>query len=223
MRRIDRFAVFVSLFLGGCVSGTSTESENTVTGYAVLSDGQPAAGAVLTARSSVFMVSDGVPAWTSVAADTADSLGRFKVRIPRAQALYLEIRQGNTALTPGVKAEVCFSVYPFGVRRPDSLGTFRLLPSGSIKGRIAPKSVPSLSGYWVGIFGSSAMVKLAPDSLGGYPFVLEGLYPGLNQLTLATLKGVVNPSTSDTGGNYWPAPWARVESDSTSDMGSIPF
>ena len=59
--------------LHGCVQGTSTDTDNTVARTVLLSDGRPAAGAVLTVRSLENIVSpDGVPAWKLLASDTAD-------------------------------------------------------------------------------------------------------------------------------------------------------
>lgn len=222
MRRPEKTSLWnpllLCLALAGCY-GTSTDTENTMTGVALLADGRPAAGAVLAIRSRELVVSpQGIPSWKALFTRTADAQGRFfEVSLPKDREIYLEIRQAPAETSPGHFPQVYFIRYGESQPRPDLLASVTLSPSGSLKGSIGSKTDPLPINCWLGVIGSSAFVKLdsASDSTG-HPFRLDGLFPGSHDLTLVSVAevGTTVMSTSDK-------PKGEVKPDSVTEMGSI--
>lgn len=222
MRRPEKPALWISFLLGlalACCTGTSTDTENTLTAVAYLADGRPAAGAELAVRVPKLIVSpQGIPSWQTLTSLTADRHGRFsEVRLPQGEEIYLEVRQNPGDTVQGHSPQVYFIRYQVAEARPEFLGAVTLSPSGSIQGRIESKTDSLAAHHWIGVIGSSAMVKLSAsaDSVS-FPFRLVGLYPGSHALTVVNLAdtgvGVMTANTKPTG---------EVKPDSVTDLGSI--
>lgn len=212
-------SILVCLALAGCY-GTSTDTENTLTATAYLADGRPAAGAVLAVRVPTVVVSpQGIPSWKSLVTSTADDQGRFfDVVLPQEGEIYLEVRQ-NPADTPvpGNPPQVYFIQYVADQARPDHPGTLTLSPSGSLTGRVELENDSLIPHHWIGVIGSSALVKLdAATGSASIPFQLDGLYPGRHALTFVNAgvagAGIVSVNLKPVG---------EVKPDSVTDMGPI--
>ena len=230
------YAFLLNLALAGCLAlacclslascyGTSTDTENTLTGTAYLSDGRPAAGATLAIRSGKLVVSpQGVPAWKTLATATADSKGRFfDVTLPQGTEIYLEVRQ-SPADTAGQahSPEVYFISYDIGDERPTEPGGITLSPSGSLKGSLGLKTGPHPENQWLGVVGTSVFVKLdsATDSTN-FPFQLDGLYPGTHALSVVTFADVGGGDVTVMGTTTKPT--GVVAPDSVTDLGLVPY
>lgn len=166
--------------LSGCLFGTSTDTENTVvslSGTILLSDGRPAGGAVLSARTGEVRISpEGIPSWTLLAADTADAEGKFAFNLAEERELFLEIRERGDSPRKEYP-EVLFA--RIARARAGDLDTFRLAPSGSVVGRLARPSGPLPDSLWIGVLGTSVLARAGtPDDSGGVAFRLDGLPPG---------------------------------------------
>lgn len=201
----------------GC-TGTSTESENTVgliAGRAVRADGAPVPGAGITLRSREI-VSKGMDlAWKVLDTATADPQGRFGLELPDDKEVFLEIREADPA---GPHPLIHLTRYDSRVR-PRRFGDLVLSPSGTLEGRLVPGPGAPTRNLWVGVAGTSVLVKLpgTADSTG-LPFRLDGLPGGEHALIVAVPAGVMsNPDPVKA------PPRVAVAADTVTDAGRVFF
>lgn len=204
--------------LSGC-TGTSTESENTlglVPGRAMRADGGPASGARITLRTREIVAEGSNLAWRVLDTAAADRQGRFELNLPESLEVFLEIRAANPA---GSHPLLHFIRYDSADVRPRRFGDLVLTPSGSLEGRLTPRPGAPTVNLWVGVAGTSVLVRLpgAADS-SGLPFRLEGLPAGEHALTIASLGGMSSgpPPTL-------PQPRVAVTPDTLTDAGQVFF
>jgi hypothetical protein len=170
MRERYRSLALASLLIAaGCgqrLAGTSTTTENTLTGVAMLPDGRPAAGAVVAARSPEVVLSRShVPLARLLAQSTADSAGRFSLPLPRGEAYYLEVRRGDSVSW--------YRQFAPDTARALALGTVYLEPTVEVKGTVRPENGPWETRAWVGIAGTDLFRAVDPtDDPAGAAFSL---------------------------------------------------
>lgn len=205
-------ATLLAASLPGCTEGTTTSTDNTVARIAIHSDGRPAAGAVLTARSVDTLLSpDGIPAWKVIASDTADAQGRFRKEVSADSGIVWEIRERPDSPVQRYPEALIVGMGVGGGGIPD---TFRLAPSGIATGRLARTAGPLVAGLWIGVPGTSVLAQAgAPDDSGGVAFRLEGLPPGSWPLEVIPVQA--DPTLAG------PTPPVRVEAEKVTDQGSI--
>lgn len=204
--------------LFGC-NGTSTESENTlglVPGRALGAEGEPASGARIILRSRDLVSEGGGLAWKVLDTATADRQGRFGIKLPEGREVFLEIREAEPA---GPHPRIHFKRYDSADIRPGRFGDVILTPSGILEGRLTPRPGAPTQNLWVGVAGTSALVRVegAADSTG-LPFRLVGLPAGEHALTVVAVGGLVsgpNPSK--------PSPRVAVAADTVTDAGQVFF
>lgn len=200
----------------GC-TGTSTESENTlglVPGRALLAEGAPASGARITLRSREIVAEGLDLSWRVLDTATADLQGRFELRLPESLEVFLEIREASLA---GPHPRIHFTRYDSADIRPRRFGDLVLAPSGTLEGRLTPKPGAPTLNLWVGVAGTSVLVRLpgAADS-AGLPFVLAGLPAGEHALTVAAVGGVASVPYPTK-----PPPLVLVAADTLTDAGQV--
>lgn len=202
----------------GC-TGTSTESENTlglVPGRALRAGGSPASKARITLRSRE-VVADGFHLeWRVLDTATADQQGRFELRLPESVEVFLEIREADSAVP---HPQTHFTRYDSAAIRPRRFGDLVLAPSGTLEGRLTPRPGAPNANLWLGVAGTSVLVKLpgTADSTG-LPFRLEGLPAGEHTLSVVAQGGV---TSSPPPAN--PPPRANVAADTVTDAGQVYF
>ena len=185
----------LALALAGCLSGTSTESENTVrpgsAGRARFSAGAPAAGARVSIRTREVVRRGDSLAWRLVADAIADSEGRFRIALPDTGEIFLVVRAaGGTEGNPAGGALPCRLLqFDAAAPRPKDLGDVVLMAAGAVTGRLAP-----LSGYlppalWVGVPGTELLIKITgPGQEGILPFRIQGIPYGARSLVAVVPK-----------------------------------
>lgn len=201
----------------GC-TGTSTESENTlglIPGRALLAEGAPASGARVTLRTREIVAEGLDLAWRVLDTATADPQGRFELKLPEDLEVFLEIREADPV---GTHFQIHFTRFDSAGIRPSRFGDLVLAPSGTLEGRLTPRPGAPTTNLWVGIAGTSVLVRLegAADS-AGLPFRLDGLPAGEHALTVATVAGLA-------AGRY-PSepPRVAVAADTLTDAGRVFF
>jgi hypothetical protein len=183
-RRAAAFGVGASLLVlvAGCrterSAGTSTSVGDDPEGTALLSDGQPASGALVCARTGEVEYLDGIPRCKPLDSARADAQGRFRLDPERlAGSFYLEIACDAAAecSRPG---EVFFR--PMAAAR-DLIDEFALSPPGSLAAKITWSGIPDTT-LWVGIRGTAhfAAPRLVTRLDGGIAWEarIDGLFPG---------------------------------------------
>jgi hypothetical protein len=224
------FLGLLSFLLPQCIfddrqAGTSTSVTNpaaVVTGFAILEDGSPAAGAEISLRKPIIQVShEGVPASRQVGYAIADSAGRFSVPLVFMEDVYMEIRESRTSPrgVPRDSLQAHLRRWPNGLPHDGKMGTFRLNPPGTLTGRLETPHGDSLALRWVGVRGTDNFTK-APDR---NPFRLSGVSSGQRELVVV--------SVPDTG--VWAGDPARkpvvhdfaaqdtVKSGGVTDLGGV--
>jgi hypothetical protein len=182
--------VLLQLLLTHCLfddrhAGTSTSVTNPqafVTGFAILENGAPAAGADITLRKPIIEYSSaGAPKSRFVAHATADSAGKFTVPLVFMEDVYMEIRQAPPAgVVSPESLEIHLRRWPNGLPLDGKMGTFRLQPPGSLTGRLASDNADPKLLRWVGVRGTDNF-KQAPD---GNPFKLTAVPAGQRELVV---------------------------------------
>jgi hypothetical protein len=167
------------LFLCAClerVAGTSTSVGNTLEGTAVLSDGTPAAGAVVTARSGEIRIIEGRPQSRLLGVAVADAGGRFRLPLPPFKEFYLEIKGCiRDSCQASAFPERYFRHFPDSLSGGARLGTIRLGPSGTLTGTLVAAWATPATVTWVGIRGSDIFAQAAmPGSASERLFFLSG-------------------------------------------------
>jgi hypothetical protein len=169
---LDRFRILLAfplLCAAGCglrVAGTSTSTENTIAsnylgGTITLPDGSAAAGAVVSVRSAIVVLTRShVPTARLLAQTTADSTGTFTAPLPCDQVFFLEIRSGDSVSW--------YKEYPRITQSTLGLGKLTLEPTVEVKGTLRPDSGHWNTRAWIGIAGTDLFRPLAPtaDSAG---------------------------------------------------------
>ena len=172
-------AVPAFLVLHGCsdnqVAGTSTNTGNTISAQAMLSDGSPAKGAKVSIRESGFMP-PGVPGYRvgAFSKDTvADASGYFAVTVPAGPKYFLSVNangpENEAYWQDGIATPAAFS------QRAGSNDTVRLEKTAVLSGHVLASGADSL---WLGFPGTSRFVL--PQSEGS--FSLDFLPPGSHAL-----------------------------------------
>jgi hypothetical protein len=216
---IPLLAAFASAGFSGC-TGTSTESENTlglVPGRALSAEGFPASGARITLRSRGIVAEGLELAWKVLDTATADRQGRFELRLPEGLEIFLEIREADTTVP---HPRIHFTRYDSAETRPRRFGDLMLSPAGTLEGRLTPGPGAPNANLWVGVAGTSVLVKLAgaADSTG-LPFRLDGLPAGEHALTVVAVGGGVASGPYPTK----PPPRVAVAADTVTDAGQVYF
>lgn len=225
MRRLELpgfmpfFLALASALFLGC-TGTSTESENTlglVSGRALRAEGAPAAGARVALRTREIVTEGSRLAWRVLDSATADPQGRFEIKFPEDVEMFLEIREADSADPHPL---IHFVHYDSADIRPGRLGDLVLTRSGSLEGRLTPKPGAPTENLWLGVAGTSVLVRLtgAADS-AGLPFRLDGLPAGGHALTVAAavIGSVSGPKPSEQ------PPMVAVAADTVTDAGEVFF
>jgi hypothetical protein len=206
-------------------AGTSTSVTNPsafVTGFAILENGAPAAGADVTLRKPIIGYSKaGAPESRFVAHVIADSAGKFTVPLVFMDDVYMEIRQAppNGVGAPPDSLEAHLRRWPNGLPLDGRMGTFRLQPPGTVLGRFgSPNADPKLL-RWVGVRGTGNF-KQAPD---GNPFKLTAVPAGSRELVVVTAPDsaawAADPGLPATVRDTLAT--GEVESGGTTDFGAV--
>jgi hypothetical protein len=168
-------------------AGTSTSVTNpTVYGAAILLDGKPAAGAVVHLRGGEIELSpDGVPRAKSFAMDTVDDTGGWSLPMPakRLEEYWLVFDQSPGDPLPSDTLELQVHPWPDGLPHNGYTGTFRLNKPGSLMGRVSFGDTSGDSTRWIGARGTTVFSRLSADG----SFRLDRLAPGRHQLSLVTV------------------------------------
>lgn len=208
-------------------AGTSTTVTNpvvakTVTGEAILLDGTPAAGAEVSLRLPIVLVSQsGVPASKLVAQTVADDSGRFTLPMVFQQDVYMEIREspaGAKSRNPDSQ-QVHLRRWPDGLPVGGKMGTFRMETPGSLTGSIAtPDSTPGTS-RWIGVRGTDNF----KSAIGKAAFRLSAVPTGLRELEVVRVSDTAMSPTDTTRANMVSdsVSKAEVKSGQAADVGSI--
>ncbi|MEO7425207.1 MAG: hypothetical protein ABI036_08465 [Fibrobacteria bacterium] len=210
--------LLLSAGLHGC-TGTSTESENTVgliAGRAVRADGTPAPGARITLRTREIVSKEKDLAWKVLDTAKADLQGRFDLELPDDKEVFLEIREADPVAPHPL---IHFTRFDSSGIRPRRFGDLMMSPSGTLEGKLVPGPGAPTEFLWVGVVGTSALVRLPgkADSTG-LPFRLDGLPGGEHELTVAVQAGV-----SSSPDPVEPPPRIAVTADSITDAGRVFF
>ena len=181
------------LTMAGCfdrVAGTSTTAENTITGVARLPGGGPAAGALVSARAPAVILSrNRVPESRLLGLTYTDSLGRFQVKLPKAEACFLEIRRVPTGPADSATAprETWFGAFPIPTSEPRDLGALNLAPPGTVRGTLRTEGGPPVGRVWIGLEGTDnfgvAVAQTGVDS-AGMMFSLKDVPAGPHKLVV---------------------------------------
>lgn len=202
-------------------AGTSTSVTNPVgliTGFAILKDGTPAAGARVRLRLPAVEAPGGTPRAALFSDTVADSTGKFTVPLVYMKDAYLEIREapGQRPGRPADSLEIQLRRWPNGLPHDGKMGTLRLAPPGEISGRLETPAPEGPYHRWVGVRGSDIFV----EAQGKDPFVLKGVGEGRRELMVvavpdsAALPGRA-PVVADS------VVEAVVQSGRNSDFGAI--
>ncbi len=228
MRRLSlqplRIIFSLGLAIAGCdLQGTSTDTTNTLNGVVMTSDGSPAARAVVTVRSDEFIPGPaGAGDWKVLGQALSDSQGRFSIALETQDTVYLEAQASRDTSKNGSVSDVYFAQYPpESVQRGRSIGKLKLLPAGSLRGRIVDTALASFSTLRVGVVGFPAFSELAaPDDSGGFAFFVESVPAGALKLKSLVIR-------SDGLGRIIPysgkLPVAEAKAGTAVDLGTIQF
>ncbi len=216
MRHSWRAAAAAMVVLAACepsgprVAGTSTTVGTSIGGTALLSDGRPAAGALVAARGDDIVFRGGVPQARLIDSSRTDSLGRFRLRAPGA-GFHLDIswEASVTAALPEGGQVYQGWVEPEGGKLPDA----GLANPGSLHGAVSQKAEASDTLVWIGIAGTARFVT-ATGPAGKREFTLNGAYPGDRNLVILGLA-------PDTGSAQKVGAY-RVESGQVTEIGILP-
>ncbi|MDB5105683.1 MAG: hypothetical protein JWP91_3372 [Fibrobacteres bacterium] len=233
--RLSRFPglfAILCFLLANCImdgrqAGTSTSVTNPaalVTGFAILKDGSPAAGARVSLRKPIIDVSSaGVPTSRQVGYAVADAAGKFTVPLVYLDDVYMEIRESPDQRrgVPADSQELHLRRWPNGLPHDGKMGTFRLQPPGDLIAHI--DTIQFVAGpsarRWVGVRGTDNFIA-APDK---NPFTLKGVSAGHRELVL-----VMVPDTADWAAHPERKPavldsivQGEVKSGSGTDFGPI--
>lgn len=197
--RFPRLILLAALLCAGCIldgrrSGTSTTTENTLTGVARLPDGSAAAGASIQARSAqVRLTDDKVPASQLIASAVAGPDGSFRLAVPDTLAFFLEIEAVDT----GSNTEIHFRKFGEPLARDTALGNIVLEPASRIFGRLAADRSWAGESIWIGIPGTGRFTRLDFPATGdsSVPFLLDRVPSGEIPLVL------VRPDEATISGN----------------------
>lgn len=189
-----------------------------VTGFAILKDGTPAAGARVRLRLPGIVLTGGKPEAGLFSDTTADSTGRFTVPLIFMKDAYLEIREapGQRPGRPADSLEVQLRRWPNGLPHDGKMGTLRLAPPGDITVRLGAPILDSSYTRWVGVRGSELFVA----AQGAGPFLIKGVAEGRRELMLVAVPDTAvlpgrKPDVSDS------VVEASVKSGSNADFGTI--
>lgn len=226
MRKAILPLLFILPLLTQCLfdnrqAGTSTSVTNPVgmiTGFAILKDGTPAAGARVRMRLPALDVNGGTPRAALFSDTIADSAGKFTVPLVYMKDAYLEIREapGQRPGRPADSLEIQLRRWPNGLPHDGKMGTLRLAPPGEITGRLLNPDPEAGYRRWVGVRGSDNFVQ----AQGTDPFTLKGVGEGRRELMVVAVpdsavlpgrKPVVSDSVVE----------AEVKSGRSSDFGAI--
>ena len=179
--RLALCAVLVGLTVNGCfetgVAGTSTTTGNTISARAMLSDGNPAAGATVSLRLSGF-VPPGVPGFRrgSFSKDTtADANGYFEMRVPAELRYFLSVYAGG-ASREGYWRDGLTSSSVLA-KTSGANDTVHLQKTGGLSGTVVVGAADSI---WLGFPGTSHFTRLQANG----SFTLDSLPPGSHGLRI---------------------------------------
>ena len=183
------FCLFCFPALEGCIfdnrhAGTSTSVTNPVgmvTGFAILRDGTPAAGARVIIRvPTVSVDSAGAPECMLMSDTVADSAGRYTVPLVYLKDAYMEIREapGQRPGRPADSLEILLRRWPNGLPHDGKMGTFRLATAGDVTGRFPQADTAKTAKRWIGVRGTANFIKEPNTS----PFLLKGVPAGVREL-----------------------------------------
>lgn len=172
-------AIPAFLLLNGCfdtrVTGTSTNTGNTISARAMLSDGSPAKGAKVSVRESGFMP-PGVPGYRTgvFSKDTvADASGYFSVTVPAGPRYFLSVYASGPVNQAYWQDSIATPAASSRRAGPDD--TVRLEKTAVLSGHVLASAADSI---WLGFPGTSRFVL--PQSDGS--FILDSLPPGSHDL-----------------------------------------
>jgi hypothetical protein len=236
-----RALVLVALVCAGCIfdsrrAGTSTTTENTITGMARLSNGLPAAGATVSLRTGLVKLSDNrVPASQVLATGVAGEDGAFELEIPELRGFFLEVRasvvDSSIDFVSGMndprqagpfRTEIFFREFDRALAGDSAMGSVALAPAASAFGSLEVESAWAGQAVWIGVPGTDAFTRIDIPATGGssVPFALYGIPVGKHPLVLVVPGEVGTASNlqfvkADTLGTASAGPGARV------DMGTL--
>ena len=163
-----------------------------VTGFAILKDGTPAAGARIIVRVPVIQVdSVGAPLSMLMSDTVADSAGRYTVPLVFLKDAYMEIREAP-GQRPGRSAdslELLLRRWPNGLPLDGKMGTFRLAPPGAVAGHFPNADTNTTAQRWIGIRGTANFVKGPTAS----PFLLKGVAEGVREVVEVEVPDAAGP------------------------------
>jgi hypothetical protein len=183
----------------------------------MLSDGKPAVGARVAARSDELAYRNGRPEGRMLDSAVTDAQGRFTLPALRSDGFNLEITcEPAAGCISAESTEVYYRANP--AIRDRSLGELRTLPPGGLKGILDVTSAQGDSALWIGIEGTGHFAKLEdagdPGNPGLRTFALEGIYPGEYLLTTTA------PSDTGSAQSQKMTPYV-VESGTVIDIGEV--
>ncbi len=222
--------VALLLIAVGCadrLSGTSTTTENTIAGIAMLPAGGAAVGAEVVARSSVVLLTkDHVPTPQVLARTVADTAGVFSLKLPPGTTrYYLEIRRiipVDTSMGPAPVVS-WLREFPTIDQKPAALGTVYLEPTSVVHGRLRPQGGEWNTRVWIGIAGTDGYHAILPVAdTAGAEFTLADVPAGAGRLSLYVepmiqIDQVDKPIPTDT------VELVGIASGKVREVGTLPF
>lgn len=201
----------IAAILCGCLlgprAGTSTTTENTLTGVARLAGGGAAAGASVTARSTDINLSgDKIPSSKVLASAVAGPDGGFTLDVPGRLGFYLEIEavvhdsMRIVQAGSGDGSEIWFREFDPPADTLTELGEVRLEPAATVFGRLESDGDWAGQSVWIGIPGTGRFTRLDFPATGdsSVAFILERVPPGDQPLVLVVPGDVVIAGNAQT-------------------------